>query len=137
MSLPQLNPLEAPHVICPTCGSLLAPEPVRVGKAKVTEVIYVCVNPEKNCGWYVKATMRHMTGEGPFPLKAAEVEERRAQLANVKEFTQAREKNLSELIAMLPQVKRLLADFGEQPAGTSADTNATADAEPKTENTNA
>ena len=111
MTLPALNPLQAPAVICPTCGGVCPAEPVRVGSAKVTEVRYSCINPEKDCSWEVKATLQHITGEGPFNIKPKELEQRREQAAAVRRFQEIRENSLSELVALLPKLKGIVREL--------------------------
>lgn len=111
MSLPSLNPLQAPNVICPSCGTLISAEPVRFGKARVTEVLYTCVNQEKGCSWQVKATLNHITAEGPFALKQEEVERRRAEAETLKRYQELRENGISELIAILPSLKEIVLVF--------------------------
>ena len=132
MSLPSLNPLQAPQIICPTCGALIAAEPVRVGKARVTEVLYACTNEEKGCKWFVKATLTHITGEGPLPMKQEEVDRRRAEAATIKRYQELRENSVSELIAILPHLKEILQAFREASAERTAkaETDAVAEREP-------
>lgn len=117
MGLPALNPLEAPAVVCPTCGTVCPANPVRFGKAKVTEVTFSCVNEATNCGWEVKAALRHVTGEGPYALKKEEIEKRRAEAAAAARYTELRNNSVSELIALLPRLKELV--HGHKPSHIS------------------
>lgn len=108
MSIPSLNPLAAPNALCPTCGNIIVPEPVRVGTGRVTEVIYSCVNPVKNCSWQTKATLHHISGEGPNALKPEEVEKRRKAMEDVKRYQEIRDQGLSELLAIAPTLKEMV-----------------------------
>ena len=119
--LPPLNPLQAPNVICPSCGEIVPPTPTRETKKqpdgqtavskKITEIRYICVNPAKNCAWYVSATLVHVLGEGPFSLKDSERDQLREERKNLEEYSAVREKQMSELFAMLPRLRRILKEL--------------------------
>lgn len=123
---PSLSPYLAPNIICPNCGSVLTPEVVAMGKGKVSDLQYVCVNEKADCGYIFRASLQHIMGED-VPLKQGkparllddgktvdpgepgELEKRREEINAAKEFAATRESALRELIAMVPSLKEIVA----------------------------
>lgn len=106
MKVPSLNPYTAPQIVCPNCSSIISPEVRQANNKKVTEIVYVCVNEERDCGWILTLSAQHILGD-IMRLKPEEIEKRRKEAEALADFSRQREAAISNLIALLPEIKAL------------------------------
>lgn len=115
--IPSLNPYLAPSVICPNCGDVVHPETVAMGKGRISEVRYYCVNEEKDCGWSLNVSLQHAAGEIS-GVKPEDLDKRREAARELKEFKGKGDATIRELIAMAPSLKQLVRMLIEDQAKT-------------------
>lgn len=61
MSMPELSPLVAPTLVCPDCGDLLKPKPVKAKRGHkeiVTHLEYRHLNKDSGCGYVIQSSER-------------------------------------------------------------------------------
>jgi len=115
MKVPSLNPFIAPVVVCPNCSSLVPPQVESTNSKKAVDIVYVCVNEEKDCGWKLVVSKQHVLGEIG-NMKPEDVEKLRAEARALVDFNRQREASLRKLLTMVPVLSRMAQIFEENEA---------------------
>lgn len=61
MSMPELSPLVAPNLVCPDCGTSIAPRAVKAHRGQkeiVTHLEYKHVNKKTGCNYVIDSSQR-------------------------------------------------------------------------------